>query len=286
MHEVGNRRPPKILVLILSARSAPWGLIEQFGQIGTFAKVDTENVQFVWYRGDEALPRDLALEVSGKLLDSWYKFIVLLNRWGLKGPRSFPGSKMLSSFLRRRSLSRLEDFGANHYQRKLLLPLPEFNSFIGLKTLLAFDHVLDAFDFDYLVRTNSSSYLDIQQLEKYLGDAPKQKYFSGFKGDFFGEEFSSGASYILSRDVVDQVTHNFSTYWQHYVVDDVAISRVIAENQLAVPTYFNRSTVVSINTFNHSLPLDRDVFHYRCKTKNVDETIQIMKQLQRFVESN
>lgn len=283
MHIEANNRPPKILVLILSARPAPWGLIEKFGQIGTFARTDTNNVHFLWYRGDEAIPGDLALNVSGKVLDCWYQFIVRLNRWGLKGPQYFPGSKFLTKFLRRRSKSRFDRFGANLYQRKLLLPMPEFNSFIGLKTLLAFEYVLKSFDFDFLVRTNSSSYLDIHQLENYLRSASKNKYFSGVRGDFFGETFSSGASYILSRDLVDLIANDYSEKWQHYVVDDVAISRVIAENKLATPLYFDRTTVVSNKNVKDFLPLNAEVFHYRCKTKSVDETIQIMKQLEGYI---
>lgn len=280
MNKAGNQRPPRILVLILSARAAPWGLIEHFGQIGTFAKTDSANVQFVWYRGNEVGPKDLGLYVSGKVLDSWYRFIIFLNRWGLKGPKSFPGSTLLSRFLRRRSLHRLELQGVNFSQRKLLLPLPEFNSFIGLKTLLAFEELLNSFEFDYLVRTNSSSYVDVIRLEKYLRDAPRSCFFAGVKGNFFGEDFSSGASYILSRDVVLQVATTFSSSWQHHVIDDVAISRLIVENSIAIPAYFDRATVDSLTSLaDLGLLVDRDVFHYRCKTKNVDETIRIMKQI-------
>lgn len=203
-----HNNSPKIAVLILSAPGVPWALIEEFGQRRTFAVKNTRNTSFYWYRGyRETLLRD-PLYIIGKLLNSWYSLILKFNVNNQKGPGRFPGSKWVSSYLTANGFRRYSDIGSKANGANISLPIPELRSLIGLKTLLSFKFLLENDDFDFLVRTNSSSYLDIPLLESASLNWPRSQFFAGVQGDFYGEQFTSGAAYILSRDLVILIVEN------------------------------------------------------------------------------
>jgi len=46
---------------------------------------------------------------------------------------------------------------------------------IGYKTLNMFDYTLNNMEFDYIFRTNSSSYVNIEKLLDFIKDKPKEK---------------------------------------------------------------------------------------------------------------
>ena len=48
---------------------------------------------------------------------------------------------------------------------------------IGLKTIKSFKYIVKK-NFDFLLRTNSSSFIDINNLLNYLNDKPKNKFYS------------------------------------------------------------------------------------------------------------
>jgi hypothetical protein len=71
---------------------------------------------------------------------------------------------------------------------KIMVNVPEIivNNFpvnAGHKTIKSFLLTKD-FDYDYIFRTNSSSYIDKKLLLDFIKDKPKNKYYSGFLGDF------------------------------------------------------------------------------------------------------
>jgi hypothetical protein len=106
------------------------------------------------------------------------------------------------------------------------LYVPGFESFIpGIyqKSIKAMEYVTNKYSFDYVIRTNLSTFWNIPNLLTYLSTAPKTALASSFA--FMG--FLSGTTIILSRDVGIIVYSNPNDV---NISDDLAISQTIQSN--------------------------------------------------------
>lgn len=162
---------------------------------------------------------------------------------------------------------------------KIITNSPEDWSLIGLKTIMAFKHVLENYDFDYLFRTNTSSYLDTGGLLDFLEGKPKASVYGGVVGKVFGNsEFASGAGILLSRDVVEKIVSK-SKDWKHGLVDDIAIADLVAgfENPRVPLMPLPRLDLPTLELARATDPETiRANFHFRCKSNSAQETIDIM----------
>jgi hypothetical protein len=145
---------------------------------------------------------------------------------------------------------------------------------IGYKTIRSFEKVFYNLDFEYLFRTNSSSYVDVERLLLYLNNKSKQNFYSGLIGLHNGNSFASGAGYFLSRDLVKLVIEHKND-WKHHLIDDLALSDLLRDLDVH-PVDAPRMDI-------RSLPLTQDIsnnYHFRCKSekdRNLD--IAIMRNL-------
>jgi hypothetical protein len=105
----------------------------------------------------------------------------------------------------------------------------DFKDF-GKKTLLCFEEILKYRDFDYVFRTNTSSYLN----------------------------FGSGAGYILSKDLVELIV-NHKKAWNHDLNEDVALGRILYD--LEVP--LNQLDRYDIESLRDLKNIDLKHYHYR-----------------------
>jgi hypothetical protein len=147
---------------------------------------------------------------------------------------------------------------------KILVDVVENGTNIcGYKTLKAFD-LIKNFDFDFVFRTNSSSYVDKKKLINFITDKNKHNHYSGFLGEHNGIIFASGSGFFISKDLINLVLDN-SDIWNHELIDDVAIADVLKKHKI-FPTENPRLDVHSLNN------LPNNHFHYRLKTgdRNID----------------
>ena len=128
----------------------------------------------------------------------------------------------------------------------------------GHKTVKMFELVYNNFDFDYIFRTNLSSYVDITELKNFLQGMPKNNFYCGSFGEAAGIPFCSGSGYFLSRDLVEKVIINKSN-WDHSLIDDVSLGLLL--NNLGVERTLGRRY-----DFVSGLEIDLSNYHYRCKT--------------------
>lgn len=105
---------------------------------------------------------------------------------------------------------------------------------IGYKTLDAFRWLLENEEFDFVLRTNLSTYIDLQGAVEYLKDKPRERLYCGKIAGGYHPPFVAGAGYFLSKDLVQLVVANGGA-WDHLFLDDVALGRLL--NQLGVPIY-------------------------------------------------
>ena len=93
------------------------------------------------------------------------------------------------------------------------------------KSIKAIEYVTNNYSFDYVIRTNLSTFWHLPNLFNLLDSKPKEKFACGYA--FQG--FISGTGIIMTRDVGILVysNPNFS-----YIGDDLAISQTIQANQI------------------------------------------------------
>jgi len=131
---------------------------------------------------------------------------------------------------------------------------------IGYKTLNLFDYLLKNHDFDYIFRTNSSSYVNIEELLEFIEYKPLENFYSGVIGNYGGINFASGSGYFISRDLVELVVEQ-KDRWDHTLIDDVSLGKLMSENGIKI---YKGKRCDMIN-YTHNM---NNHYHYRVKTEN------------------
>lgn len=148
---------------------------------------------------------------------------------------------------------------------------------IGQKTLTSFDLIKNR-KFDFLFRTNTSSYVFQENLIKFLKDKPTQNFYCGIVGNYHLDpsiKFCSGAGYFLSRDVFNKVLENFNC-WDHSYLDDVALGLIAKDLNIPISNEAKRLTLADVE-FNYSENVLREHYHIRCAAyhgKRTDSKIE------------
>jgi hypothetical protein len=152
--------------------------------------------------------------------------------------------------------------GPRMARRHLTLPVPDDFPHIGEKTLACFDYVLENREFDLVFRTNCSSYVDLMNLSRYVGEhAQARGFYAGTPSTHDGISFASGSGYFLSRDLVELVVRERDS-WNHALLDDVALGLLLSTaGHLPVPV-----PRVGYATPREVADVDVTQFHFRCKT--------------------
>lgn len=135
------------------------------------------------------------------------------------------------------------------------------------KLLNSFEKTL-GWDYDYIFHTNSSSYIDKKLLYDWLIDKPRENFYSGVVGHYYGNVFASGCGFTLSKDVVKLILEN-QKKWQHGCCDDATLGILLSELNIKV------CPAPRFDIFNQNISnIPKDYFHYRCKTndRNYDLT--------------
>lgn len=133
------------------------------------------------------------------------------------------------------------------------------------KTLLAFEAILQNHPFDYILRTNLSSFFIFPKLLEFLQTAPQTNYYS--YGSPVRLTFGSGAGFILSPDLVKLlVTHKHHLLNDTSAPDDVVISKFLAAHHM-YPKQFYRVDLTTLQDLPKQLKLAprKHLFHFRIK---------------------
>jgi hypothetical protein len=142
----------------------------------------------------------------------------------------------------------------------LRLSSPDSYAGVSLKTIDFFKFALQNFEFDYLFRTNISSYVNKKNLYQWLSDKPRNNFYSGVIGNYMGRiNFASGSGFTLSKDLVVDLCKN-SHKLNYGLIDDVMIGEYMMNKISIYPApridFTHPSQVISFDLNN---------FHFRCK---------------------
>jgi hypothetical protein len=126
-------------------------------------------------------------------------------------------------------------FSAPYFKSKIvdhIIKVPIIDTYMGIrkKTILAFEAIKNN-DFDYIMRTNSCSYINKINLYKFLENKPNKNFYCGVKGVFENIDFISGAGYILSKDMVHKILKYKNDFNDKYI-DDVSLSQMLSKKKV------------------------------------------------------
>lgn len=134
------------------------------------------------------------------------------------------------------------------------------------KTRLAFEFFTSRYDdFDFVFRTNLSSFIDFHKYLEQSVHWPRKRFCSAVVGMHGGKTFPSGSGFTMSWDVVKLMAE--SRYLEEFV-DDVVIGRKLLEWGIPIVPAL-RHDACSLRQL--CKPDERlDVFHYRIKNLRGD----------------
>jgi len=133
---------------------------------------------------------------------------------------------------------------------------------LATKTLLAFDWAVSNLDFDYVFRTNTSSFVDYKKLQQFVKRNQNNLDYSGVVLDVMeGDTIASGAGFFLSRKNVELLLENREIF-DTFLPDDVAIARLLKNFGIS-PSNLIRKNLKSVP--KPSSVYQSEHFHYRCR---------------------
>lgn len=256
---------PRLLVMIGSAGSEPWLTIEKTGQKKTFGSEVPSWANLVWVEGDAKLSRGFGYRIlnfiDSLFLASFHRFrLGTLRLFFFNSGWALPGLKLIHSEVARRALTKR----ATKIGSRVTLAFPNLYYLTGVRTLYSLHWALNNSDFDFVLKTTSTCYIDWSNLEKTLARLPKKRTYAGVVLKLGNCEFMSGAARLFSRDVAASILQNqHSLRWDTF--EDVAIGDLIKKKALA--DFISLKEIDLYHGIDDKMAeADSGVFLYRCKT--------------------
>lgn len=201
-NKAASSHSKRVLVLVLGCDRQPWRRIEAEGQRTTWLSNAIPNVRVLYYYG------------TAKGLGYWSVAIMS------KGLHVLRQERLRGLFLRLTG-SRYA-LAARETGDRLYLQIPETFGNIGAKTVGALRYVLGRYEFDYVYRTNISSYTHLPLLQEFVQSLPETRYYGGFLGQERNISFAAGSGILFSRDLVEFAARDPEWNWE--LMDDVALA--------------------------------------------------------------
>jgi hypothetical protein len=233
-----------VLILVLTVDQEPWRTIEIQGQRATWAATVDDELPIFWLHGrTRGLMRmlvragDKAIEIigSGAALARFHR---LTGVWAVGRPVRQEGNVVFTG-------------------------VPETYLNTNPKTIAGLRHVLEKYDFDYLLRTNTSTYVNRQLLADFVVNLPEERYYGGFLGESGNVRYASGTCTLLSRDAVEMIVSD--PQWEYDIIDDIAIGKSMERAGVDIQPFDRIDVLTSEHINNLTIDTLRSAFVVRCK---------------------
>ena len=243
-----NLEKPRILIAYTTSRQEPFASLEKSGALDTWTNHVPPNCTII------------SLEAKNSTRFSilhGYSIIFERFRWGRFGRPLTIAARLFgkpSSFYIPRSFK---------YGSSLVFNIPEGLSFLGFKLLGAIDYMIQN-NFDFLVYTNLSSYVNAKRISEILSvvDA-SQNFYAGKKLPSDINQGISGSFVVLSRETCKNVKIN-RLAWNHAYLDDIALLKLTKRIKVE-PTYLESLGILDPNQVKSRTPEELLQYpHFKC----------------------
>lgn len=151
---------------------------------------------------------------------------------------------------------------AKHFRREFCTGTNDDESHINIKYKRVLE-LIKNIDFDFLFRTNSSSYINKELLIEKAKKLPKEKCYCGNENTINGISYASGCGYFISKDVASILAEKITEDKCKYEYDDVVIGEILSKNGIQVTKGAERFDFYA--TYNNKVEVPK-TYHYRCKS--------------------
>ena len=149
------------------------------------------------------------------------------------------------------------------------------------KSICAYETFLES-DFDYIFRSNSTGYFDLNLIPKFLEDKPFENFYCGCLGVLNGIDFASGSGYFVSKDIVCEIVKNKDILYNYNMPgwnDDVAVGKFITQ-YLNIPINTSARRIdLRPDEINNNL--DMSHYHYRILNGGSYESLEKIHELKK-----
>mgnify|MGYP001166256811 FL=1 len=148
------------------------------------------------------------------------------------------------------------------YERPYLtLPVDDGIMQVGYKTIEALKWITDTYEYDYVFRVNSSCYVNIPELIKFLQNINfNLPLYAGHKLSSSLCDYIIGVGILLNKKSVELIQKN-ENKWDHSYIDDISLGLLFKELNVDITEF--EMELVSKDIFNNKLNFDKIL--YRCK---------------------
>jgi hypothetical protein len=147
------------------------------------------------------------------------------------------------------------------------------------KTICAYETFLES-DFDYIFRSNSTGYFDLNLIPKFLEGKPLENFYCGCVGVLNGIYFASGSGYFLSKDIVKEIVKSKSLLYSYQLpgwCDDVIVGKFITQH---LNIEINKSARrIDLHPDEVCDNLDMSHYHYRILNGGNCQSLKKIHQL-------
>lgn len=162
--------------------------------------------------------------------------------------------------------------------------LPGVESFKNIitKTLDSIEYFLNKDKYDFIVRTNMSSFWNFNALLKFLETIPNKNIYSGIVTQYGNISYASGAGFIITTDIAKLLLESRAVAESVKIIDDVDIGYTMAK--LNIPIYPARRINFLSRSDYLNYKINYDDYHYRIKIDSSrNDEIPIMNDLYQLI---
>lgn len=235
--------PKKVLVLVLALDSEPWRTIEERGQKSTWASSDAK-VPVYWLHGETGGLVRGCTRLVGRILQQ-VRAVRTLKRFRV----------WIAAMAAQRPVRQRDS--------QILTGVPETYLMTNAKTIAGFRHILAEHKFDYVLRTNSSTYVNLSMLSDYIENLPSTNFYGGTPWSSGVVTYATGTSMLLSRDLVERVVDD--PKWDFDLVDDLAVGMAMKRAGVALNAFPRIDVCTSEDLASLSIEALQSSFIVRCK---------------------
>lgn len=163
----------------------------------------------------------------------------------------------------------------NPMWNELIFPCTDNYFFMSEKFKLCLEAV-QAESYDFIFRTNSSSYVNKSNLIKFSEKLPTERCYAGWKID--GPEYSicSGAGFFISKDVAKILREKIDV--KKEIEEDCYIGKILWDEGIEIIDDKSRYDVPS-----EFLEIPTDRYHYRLKTGDRRKDADNMRKIHQLI---
>jgi len=153
----------------------------------------------------------------------------------------------------------------------------------GIKNMAVFRESLNH-EFDFLVTTITSSYINLALLEEFLEKVEPKNFLGGRIERSGNMTYQQGSFRVYSRDVVENLVKHSKRY-RHWKIEDIAMGTLAASLYSQITEIPNK-TLSSVPEVDKLTKVDLDtIISYRCKSveNDIRNDVKVMHSLHKRI---